>query len=65
MKTLILLGLFLSSLLASCQKDLSEYYSYSVPEFVNDGLDTGSLESVGMDSNMLAKAIRQDLGEQV
>ena len=57
MKTLMLLGLFLSSLLASCQKDLSEYYTYSVPEFVNDGLDTGSLESVGMDSNMLAKAI--------
>ena len=43
--------------LTNCGKDFSDYYTYSVPESINDGLNTGRLEDVGLDSQMIAKAI--------
>ena len=56
MKTIFLL--FIISLLnISCSKDFSEYYTYYPPEFINDGIEVGTLDDVNMDSNMLAKAM--------
>jgi len=43
--------------LTNCGKDFSDYYSYSVPEFIDDGLNTGGLDDVGLDSQRIARAI--------
>jgi len=56
MKVYLLL-MILFSAVVGCQKDFSDYYSYSPPEFINDGLDTGRLENVGMDPQILAEAM--------
>ncbi len=51
-------ALFLLCMLClACKKDFSNYYSYNPPEILNDGINVGTLEEVGLDSTMLAKAI--------
>lgn len=56
LKTTILLSalIFLS---ISCKKEFSDPYTYNAPEQINDGLQTGTLEQVGVNSDMLAKAV--------
>ena len=55
-KTIVLLSI-IALLITSCKKDFSDYYHYNPPEQINDGLKTGTLKQVGMDSNMIIKAI--------
>jgi CubicO group peptidase (beta-lactamase class C family) len=54
---LLLFVLIFTVTITSCQKDFSQYYTYSPPVFTNDGLDTGKLEDVGLDLQMLANAM--------
>ena len=44
-------------LTTKCEKDFSADYPYYVPSELNDGLKTGSLIEVGIDENMLRKAV--------
>lgn len=41
----------------SCSRDLSDYYPYTPPEFIDDGLDVGTLEEAKIDSQMILKAV--------
>jgi len=53
-----LISLFLILCLTTkCEKDFSSDYPYTVPFEMNDGLKTGSLSDVGMDEDMLRKAV--------
>jgi CubicO group peptidase (beta-lactamase class C family) len=56
MKTYLLLSILFCTCIRS-EKDFSDYYSYHPPEFTNDGINVGTLEEVGLDTQMLAKAI--------
>jgi CubicO group peptidase (beta-lactamase class C family) len=55
MKTVCILCILLFS--QSCEKDYSSLYSYDPPECADDGIQVGTLEEVGMDSQMLAEAM--------
>jgi len=44
-------------LTARCEKDFSGQYPYSVPSDTNDGLEVGSIKDVGIDEDMLRKAV--------
>ncbi|MBC8320142.1 MAG: serine hydrolase [Bacteroidetes bacterium] len=56
MKSIILLISFLSFLFISCN-NCPSVYTYQPPEFINNGLEIGTLEQVGMDSFLVSKAI--------
>jgi CubicO group peptidase (beta-lactamase class C family) len=55
MKTVCILVFLLFT--KSCEKDYSSLYSYDPPEFADDGIQVGTLEEVGMDSQILAKVM--------
>jgi CubicO group peptidase (beta-lactamase class C family) len=57
MKTILL---FISILLLctyGCQKDFSDHWPYNPPVFINDGIDTGTLDMVNIDIEMITKAV--------
>ncbi len=56
MKTILLLSI-ISLLNMRCERDFSYYYHYNPPEMINDGLKAGTLDQVGLDSTMIARAI--------
>ncbi|MCB0667941.1 MAG: serine hydrolase [Saprospiraceae bacterium] len=41
----------------TCEKDFSDQYPYVQPVAIDDGLDVDSLKTVGIDENMLRKAV--------
>jgi CubicO group peptidase (beta-lactamase class C family) len=55
MKVLSLIIILLFTV--KCGEDYSGQYPYIVPEDINEGLEVGSLEEVGMDEAMLIKAV--------
>ena len=55
MKTILILLIPLLSF--ACENDFSDYYTYNPPEFTNDGLETGLLDNVGLDTQLLAQAM--------
>ncbi len=57
MKTTILLMLSLSLLHVSCNHDFSNVYPYNPPEQLGDGFEVGTLEQVGIDTQMILKAV--------
>ncbi len=57
MKKAIFLFLALSVLNVRCQFDSTRQYSYKPPEYINDGLDVGSLEEVNIDTRLIEKAV--------
>lgn len=59
MKTTFLTILVLSFLHISCGKDYSGKYTYHPPEQINDGIEVGTLDEVGIDGEMLAEAINK------
>jgi CubicO group peptidase (beta-lactamase class C family) len=64
MKKSISFIVMLSVLVVSCQLDLSGQYVYRVPEFKNDGILTGTLDEVNIDSTMIKLAINKILNDQ-
>ena len=63
MKTSIIVFVF-TLLNFSCSRDFSEHYPYIPPENKGDGLKTGALEEVQVDTQMILKAVgRIDQGK--
>ena len=58
MRNSILLFLFLSSLFLSCNNCKSNF-TYHQPESIDDGLSVGTLESVNMDTAIIARAVNK------
>ncbi len=58
MKTIVLFSI-ISLLNMRCDRDFSDYYHYNPPVMINDGLQAGKLDQVGMDSTMIARAIER------
>ena len=58
MRNSILLFLFLSSLFLSCNNCKSNF-TYHQPESIDDGLPVGTLESVNMDTAIIARAVNK------
>lgn len=49
--------LLLTSLLnISCDTNFTDYYPYDPPEFINDGMEVGTLAEVGLDTQMILNA---------
>ncbi len=55
-KKFLLIAIF-SLLVAGCKQDLSVQYTYHTPEHINDGLATGSLADVHIDSVLIEQAV--------
>lgn len=49
--------IFLSLANAGCNRSSPDNYNYEPPEYINDGLETGSLEEAGMDAAKIARAV--------
>jgi CubicO group peptidase (beta-lactamase class C family) len=64
MKKSISFIVLLSIIMASCQLDLSGQYIYKVPEYKNDGIFTGTLDEVNIDSAMIKLAVNKILNGQ-
>ena len=58
MKTFLFI-IFLSLINAGCNRRSPDNYNYETPEYINDGLETGSLEEAGMDAGKIAEAVRR------
>ena len=58
MNKLILIFLFLTCLFISCNNCNSNFVYYT-PENINDGLRVGTLESVNLDTKIIATAINK------
>ncbi len=59
MKSLLII-LFTVLVTSVCEKDYtSQFYAYSPPLQIEDGLQVGSLEEVDIDENMIRKAVRR------
>ena len=58
MRDATLILLFLSCLFISCN-NCSSKFIYDQPENINDGLRVGTLESVNMDTAIIAKAVNK------
>ena len=52
----LLLPLIFSLMQISCSKDFSDYYPYNPPVNLNDGLTTGTMEEVRIDTQKILKA---------
>jgi CubicO group peptidase (beta-lactamase class C family) len=57
MKKAILLISILLLLLVGCQLEPAIQYTYQPPENINDGLDTGTLDEVNIDSALIERAV--------
>jgi len=57
MKKSVLIIAVLLLLLVGCQSESSVQYTYRQPEYINDGLDVGSLDEVNIDSVLIEKAV--------
>lgn len=64
MKKSISFIVWFSFLLVSCQLDLSDQYIYQAPEYKHDGILTGTLHEVNIDSVMIKLAINKILNGQ-
>lgn len=64
MKKSISFIVWFSFLLVSCQLDLSDQYFYRAPEYKHDGILTGTLHEVNIDSVMIKLAINKILNGQ-
>jgi len=56
MKTFLFI-IFLSLVNAGCNRNSPENYNYLPPDYINDGLETGSLEEAGMNTGKIAEAV--------
>jgi len=56
---IILLAALLLLLPTGCNSDSTTNYTYQPPKRVDDGFDVGTLDEVGMDSALIAKAVRR------
>jgi len=59
MNLTILHAMILSLLLLSCKQEVYDQYKYQQPEKTGDGIETGTLKEVNMDSTLLIKAINK------
>jgi CubicO group peptidase (beta-lactamase class C family) len=41
----------------SCSQDFTDHYPYNPPEFLNDGLETGTMKEAAIDTQMILKAV--------
>ena len=58
MKSTLIILSFLSSLFLGCNNCIPKYI-YQPPDNMNDGLDVGTLERVGIDITMIARAVNK------
>jgi CubicO group peptidase (beta-lactamase class C family) len=58
---ILLVIIILSFLNTGCNRDSFDSYNYEPPEYVNDGLETGSLTEAGIDPALITKAINRIL----
>jgi CubicO group peptidase (beta-lactamase class C family) len=56
-KTAILMLLLISGAIASCTSESPRDYAFQAPEQLDDGLDVGTVDEVGIDAGLLATAV--------
>ena len=62
MKKLFLTVSILLILFAGCQLDSAGQYSYEQPEYIDDGLDIGSLDEVNINARWIERAVNEVQG---